>query len=48
MSADEIVLEKAKYFKENLTYISDRAEGAKELFVQNNQGLLPSLTTVLL
>lgn len=48
MSSDEIVLEKAKHFKDSLVWISDLAEGEKELFVQNSQGLLPSLTTVLL
>lgn len=32
MTSDEIVLEKAKEFKENLVWISDRAEGHKELF----------------
>ena len=48
MSSDEIVLEKAKNFKDSLVWISETAEGEKELFVQNSQGLLPSLTTVLL
>merc|ERR1719313_165862 len=50
MTPDEIVLEKAKTFTETLAacIITDRSEGHKELFVQNNQGLLPSLTTVLI
>ena len=40
MSSDEIVLEKCKYFKENLVYISDRAEADKAMFTTNAQGLL--------
>lgn len=48
MTPDEIVLEKAKYFLDNLPELLNPKEGLKDLFVQNAQGLIPSLSTVLL
>lgn len=48
MTPDEIVLAKAAELLEILPALLDKAEGAKELFVQNAQGLIPSLSTVLL
>lgn len=48
MTPDEIVSEKAKFFLDNLPEILNPKEGFKELFVQNAQGLIPSLSTVLL
>jgi dynein heavy chain len=48
MTPDEIVIEKAKFFLDNLPGILNPKEGMKELFVQNAQGLIPSLSTVLL
>jgi len=48
MTPDEIVIEKAKFFLENLPEILNPKEGLKELFITNAQGLIPSLSTVLL
>jgi dynein heavy chain len=48
LTPDEIVIEKAKYFLDNLPEILNPKEGLKDLFVQNAQGLIPSLSTVLL
>jgi dynein heavy chain len=47
MTPDEIVLEKAKEFLEQLPEPLDQKEGLKDLFVQDAQGLIPSLSTVL-
>ena len=47
LSADEIVLEKAKELFESLPGLLIMSEGAKELFVRNEEGLIPSLSTVL-
>lgn len=47
MTPDQIVLEKAKFFLENLPEPLDEREGLKELFVKNSLGLIPSLSTVL-
>jgi len=47
MTPDEIVLEKAKGFLEQLPETLDQKEGLKELFIENSQGLIPSLSTVL-
>ncbi len=45
---DEIVLERAKMLKKGLPALIDRAQGKKDLFKQDKQGLIPSLSTVLL
>lgn len=47
LTPDEIVIEKAKFFTENIPADLDRNEGMKDLFKTTNN-LLPSLTTVLL
>jgi len=47
MTPDEIVLEKAKELLEQLPELLDQRTGKKELFVRNPQGLIPSLSTVL-
>jgi dynein heavy chain len=47
MSPDEIVLEKAKEFLDNLPEFLDQKTGLKEMFVTDSQGLIPSLSTVL-
>lgn len=47
MTPDEIVLEKSKEFLDNLPLLLDKKEGLKELFVQDAQELIPSLSTVL-
>lgn len=47
MTPDEIVLEKAKDFLDSLPELLDQKEGLKELFIQDSQGLIPSLSTVL-
>lgn len=47
MSPDEIVLEKAKELLEQLPELLDQRSGCKNLFVKNAQGLIPSLSTVL-
>lgn len=47
LSADELVLEKAKELLESLPGLLIMSEGAKELFIRNEQGLIPSLSTVL-
>ena len=47
MTPDEIVLEKAKDFLDQLPELLDQKEGLKELFIQDSQGLIPSLSTVL-
>lgn len=47
MTPDEIVLEKAKEFLDQLPEILDKNNGLKELFIQDSQGLIPSLSTVL-
>jgi len=48
MTPDEIVLEKSKELLESLPSTLEKAEGLKELFVANNQGIIASLSTVLL
>lgn len=47
MTPDQIVLEKAKEFLTNLPEKLVQADGDKELFVRNDKGLIPSLSTVL-
>lgn len=47
MTPDQIVLEKAKNFLENLPELFVPADGKKELFIKNSEGLIPSLSTVL-
>lgn len=47
MTPDEIVLEKAKDFLDQLPELLDQKEGLKELFVTDSIGLIPSLSTVL-
>ena len=47
MTPDEIVLEKAKDFLDTLPELLDQKEGLKDLFIQDSQGLIPSLSTVL-
>lgn len=48
MTPDEIVLEKSKELLEQLPAILEKAEGQKELFIANAQGIIPSLSTVLI
>lgn len=48
LTPDEIILGKAAEFREALPPLLDQSEGAKELFATNAQGLIPSLSTVLL
>ena len=45
---DEIVIEKAKELKKGLPPILERSLGKKDLFKTDKQGLLSSLSTVLL
>jgi len=47
MTPDEIVLEKAKEFLDQLPELLDQKEGLKELFITDSIGLIPSLSTVL-
>ena len=47
MTPDQIVLEKAKDFMANLPNQLIQTEGNKELFIRNEKGLIPSLSTVL-
>jgi len=47
LTPDEIVLEKSKELLEKLPGILDKSTGSKELFIVNEQGLIPSLSTVL-
>lgn len=47
MTPDEIVLEKAKEFLDSLPELLDQNEGLKDLFIRDSQGLIPSLSTVL-
>lgn len=47
MTPDQIVLNKAKEFVEGLPALLDKEETAKELWVINAQGVIPSLSTVL-
>lgn len=48
MTPDELVLEKAKELLEQLPSQLHHYEGLKDLFVRNAEGLIPSLSTVLL
>jgi len=48
LSPDEIVLALSKDILERLPELLDKKMGSKELFQQNEQGLIPSLSTVLL
>lgn len=48
MTPDEIVLSKSKELLESLPATLEKAEGLKELFVANSQGIIASLSTVLL
>lgn len=45
---DQIVIEKANELKALLPQILDRFKGKKELFKENKQGLMQSLSTVLI
>jgi dynein heavy chain len=45
---DEIVMERAKLLKKGLPALLDKQAGKKDLFKQDKQGLIPSLSTVLL
>jgi hypothetical protein len=45
---DEIVTERAKELKKNLPPLLDKHAGKKDLFKQDKQGLISSLSTVLL
>lgn len=47
MTPDEIVLEKAKEFLDQLPEAFDQNNGLKDLFIQDSAGLIPSLSTVL-
>lgn len=47
MTPDQIVLEKAKEFLDNLPEPLDESTGDKALFTKNSEGLIPSLSTVL-
>jgi len=47
LTPDQIVLEKAKLFLENLPETLEERDGQKELFIKNSEGLIPSLSTVL-
>lgn len=47
LTPDEIVLNKAKEFMDALPPLLDKEESAKELWVLNSQGVIPSLSTVL-
>lgn len=47
LTPDQIVLEKSKDFLDNLPELLLEAEGQKELFIKNAEGLIPSLSTVL-
>lgn len=48
MTPDEIVLEKSKEFLDKLPEELVPANGLKDLFARNSEGLIPSLSTVLL
>jgi dynein heavy chain len=48
MTPDEIVIAKSADLLEQLPELLDMREGLPELFVRNDQGLIPSLSTVLL
>jgi len=47
LSPDQIVMQKAKDLLEQLPETLDKRNGLKELFTPNEQGLIPSLSTVL-
>jgi dynein heavy chain len=47
LTPDEIVLNKAKEFMDALPPLLDKEESAKELWVLSSQGVIPSLSTVL-
>jgi dynein heavy chain len=47
LTPDEIVKNKAREFTEGLPQLLTREESAKELWVLNSQGVIPSLSTVL-
>jgi dynein heavy chain len=46
LTPDQIVLEKSKDFLENLPELLEQANGQKELFIKNSEGLIPSFSTV--
>jgi len=48
LTPDELVLEKSKELLDQLPEPLDWTEGLKELFTKNAEGLIPSLSTVLL
>ena len=48
MTPDEIVIEKSKELLEKLPSTLEKEEGDKALFIANSQGIIPSLSTVLL
>jgi hypothetical protein len=47
LTPDEIVLEKCKEFLDQLPETLEKKEGLKEMFIEDDQGLIPSLSTVL-
>jgi dynein heavy chain len=47
MTPDEIVIAKSAELLEQLPDLLDAREGLPELFIKNDQGLIPSLSTVL-
>jgi dynein heavy chain len=47
LTPDEIVLNKAKEFTDDLPQLLTREESDPKLWVLNNQGVIPSLSTVL-
>jgi dynein heavy chain len=47
LTPDQIVLEKSKDFLEQLPELLEQANGQKELFIKNSEGLIPSFSTVL-
>jgi dynein heavy chain len=48
LTPDEIVIEKSKELLEKLPAILEKEEGEKALFIANSQGIIASLSTVLL
>lgn len=45
---DQVVLELVKSIQDDLPQVINRMEGNKELWIINDKGLIPSLSTVLL
>ena len=46
-SPDELVIERAKELKKGLPPLLEKSQGKKDMFKQDKQGLIPSLSTVL-